>query len=265
MHLYVQIPRRDLSSICRGIIPISFASLMRRILKLETKPPFVIKPLYFDGWKKITNLSTLTTSINNLPIDELFYHDCSASILRRKINPCDILELRRKFNMPISVAGHITCVDDARLMFQSGADKISINTYFLESFDVHLLNTLFEACGHQSVSLHAEVASVDGIYYCYSNGGKEKTSIELETLLEYVNDLRPGEFIFQSVSYDGSMKGPDIRLIDFVSSRSQIPLVYGGGISSTCDFELLTSNFDLSGVMAASFYHTQLIFDSSLS
>ena len=75
--------------------------------------------------------------------------------------------------------------------------------------------------------------------------------MKLDFLLNIINDLKPGEFVFQSIDCDGSMKGPNISLIDYVSVSAAVPLVYSGGISSNNDIEALENSFDLSGVMCS--------------
>ena len=115
-----------------------------------------------------------------------------------------------------------------------------------------------EFCGRQSVSVHTEVAYVENDYY-YINGGKEKTKVTLTSLIDKVNEIKPGEFIVQSISRDGSLKGADYEMIDYVSDRCSVPFVYSGGIKSYDEFSVLERNFNLSAAMAASIFHQKLL------
>lgn len=61
-------------------------------------------------------------------------------------------------------------------------------------------------------------------------------------------------FFFQSISNDGTYKGYDLDLVNFISDNTTIPIVPCGGCSSFDDFKDLVSIDGISGYAAGSVF-----------
>ncbi len=76
--------------------------------------------------------------------------------------------------------------------------------------------------------------------------------IDVFNWIKEVQKLGAGEILIISVDNDGLCKGPDFELIDNIKKICNVPLIYGGGVSSKSDIlEIL----NLEGVDAVSLSH----------
>ena len=125
--------------------------------------------------------------------------------------------------IPISAGGGIRPIEDAELLFNSGADKIVINTILVEDND--LVTRLVKKFGSQSI-----VASVD--YRCdevFINNGTVKVDKNLEDHLENVELLGVGEIYLNSIDKDGTGFGYDLKTVAKVIEKIKAPLIIAGG------------------------------------
>jgi cyclase len=60
--------------------------------------------------------------------DELVFLDISATIEKRKTLSELVKRIAKEINIPFTVGGGISTLEDVDLLIQSGADKISINS-----------------------------------------------------------------------------------------------------------------------------------------
>jgi len=125
--------------------------------------------------------------------------------------------------IPISAGGGIRSIEDAKLLFNSGADKIVINSILVNDKD--LVTLLIRRFGSQSVIASVDYRN-DGVYI---NNGTEKINIELREYLEDIQSLGVGEIFLNSIDRDGTGFGYDLDTIEKVSKNITIPLIISGG------------------------------------
>jgi cyclase len=125
--------------------------------------------------------------------------------------------------IPICAGGGIRSMNDAKVLFENGADKIILNTVIYEDKD--LVVDLINKYGSQSV-----VASVD---YKKNNvfirNGAKKIEIELFDYIKYVDSLDFGEVYLNSIENDGTGFGYDIQTSKKVANHISMPLIIAGG------------------------------------
>ena len=103
--------------------------MTRIIAKLDIKPPYVVKPVHFEGLRKIGNPSELAKKYYNQGADELFYIDIVSSLYRREILFDDVEKVANELFIPFAAGGGVKHIDDFSKMFRMGADKVVINTF----------------------------------------------------------------------------------------------------------------------------------------
>ena len=67
--------------------------------------------------------------------------------------------------------------------------------------------------------------------------GREKTSIELSYWIKKVQNLGAGELIIIFIDNDGMNYIPDVEILKKIKKLTNIPTIYGGGISKLEDIE----------------------------
>ncbi len=143
----------------------------------------------------------------------------------------------------------------------SGADKISINSPALERPD--LINELAEVAGSQCVVVGVDSREQDGEYYVkqYSGDPTKMRDIGRKTL-DWVVEAQQrgaGEIVLNCMNQDGVRKGYDLKQLRLVRDLIHIPLVASGGAGAPEHFTQVFADCDVSGALAASVFHKNII------
>lgn len=137
---------------------------------------------------------------------------------------------------PFSIGGGISSTDQAARLIASGADKVVIRTHAEE-----VIPSLSKRLGSQAI-----IAAVDA----HNPAQAREEALHMQT-------IGAGEILLQSVSRDGTLRGPDLDLIGEITHALSIPVIYAGGICSPQDaVEVIHAGADAVGA-AAAFHFTQ--------
>lgn len=207
---------------------------MRIIAKLDVKPPFVVKPVHFDGLRKIGEPHSLAEYYYEQGADEIFYIDIVASLYQREVLFDDVRRAASNVFVPFAAGGGVRSLDDMSRLFHCGADKIVLNTFALQQ-DPGLITQAAHLFGSQSVVVNIEAKQWDGWWECYSDCGRIRSGKDVLSWVDEAQDLGAGEILLQSVDRDGRKCGFDIDLITRVKERISIPLVAASGAGSLED------------------------------
>ena len=129
--------------------------------------------------------------------------------------------------IPIAAGGGIRSMDDAKLLFDNGADKIVLNTIL--STDKDLVENLIKQYGSQSIIASIDYKKINNINKVYIKDGIEELDIELEEYIRYVEGLNIGEIYLNSIDKDGTGFGYDFEVIDTINKKLKIPIIIAGG------------------------------------
>ncbi len=203
----------------------------RIISKIEIKSDQVVKPIFFEGLKKIGNPKDIIKSHLKQNIDEIIIIDIVASLYQRQINFNLLNKITNNVNIPITLGGGIKTIKDISKLLKIGADKIAVNTSFLNR-DVNLLNQSSKLFGSQCIVVDINSKFIDGDWYCMTDNGRINSKKKVVDWIIECQDRGAGEILLQSIDVDGSMNGPDIKLLDKVEKHIEIPLIIASGIGS---------------------------------
>ena len=77
----------------------------RIIAKLDVKPPYVVKPVHFEGLRKMGSPAELAKKYYDQGADELFYIDIVSSLYQRDILFDDIKDVAGELFIPFAAGG----------------------------------------------------------------------------------------------------------------------------------------------------------------
>jgi imidazole glycerol-phosphate synthase subunit HisF len=226
----------------------------RIIAKLDVKPPHVVKPIHFEGLRKIGCPIDLATQYYDQGADELFYIDIVSSLYRREILIEGIQNTASKIFIPFAVGGGVRSIDDVSTLLHSGADKVMINTYAIHE-NKDIINIAAETFGSQAIVAGIEAKKWDKYWECYTDCGKIQTGVDVVEWAKEVEERGAGEIFLQSVDRDGRKNGFDIQLAKAVVDSVNIPVVVASGANSPQDILKLIKEVGPSGVSIASILH----------
>lgn len=227
---------------------------IRVIARLDVKGSNVINTFQLEGLRKVGLPNELAKDYFNQGADELLIIDQVASLYQRD----HLLELTKIFAkeifIPITVGGGIKSVDDARSLLRAGADKIAINT--AATSNPKLITDLSKEFGKQCVvvSIPCKI-NENKNWFVHTNGGREKTNLDVFEWAQKVVSLGAGELLITSIDKDGSRDGFDLNLMKGMNLITQIPIIVSGGLGNPSHARDLLKISNCDAIACADYLH----------
>lgn len=186
--------------------------------------------------------------------DELVFLDITATIEKRKTISELVNKIAHHVNIPFTVGGGISSVDDVSVLLQNGADKISVNTSAFKR--PQLLNELSKEFGSQCIVLAIDTKKEeDGEWYVYLNGGRTKTGAKCFTWAKEAVDRGAGEILLTSMNNDGTKNGFAIDITKLLAEQLPVPVIASGGAGTIEHFSEIFNEASADAALAASIFH----------
>src|SRR5690606_3100210 len=211
--------------------------LAKRIIPcLDVRNGEVVKGVQFRNHEVIGAIEPLAERYAQAGADELVFYDITASSDARVVDKSWVERIARLIDIPFTVAGGISSIEQAQEILAMGADKISINSPALR--DPNLINTLVEEFGQQCI-----VIGIDSFYNAETNAYEvyqftgdetrtQKTAWQTRDWLREVIVRGAGEIVLNCMNQDGVRKGYDIDQLKMLRADCPVPLIASGGAGS---------------------------------
>ena len=226
----------------------------RIIAKLDVKPPYVVKPVHFEGLRKIGLPLELAKKYYEQGADEVIYIDIVASLYQRGILFDEIEQAANELFIPFGVGGGVQTIKDFSKLFHVGADKVVLNTFAVQK-NPNIINQAAEIFGAQAVVVNIEAKKWDNWWECYTDCGRIRSGKDVLVWAKEIEQRGAGEIILQSVDHDGRQRGFDLELSKKVVESINIPVVIASGAGKLEDIKELIEYAKPSGVAIASLLH----------
>ncbi len=220
---------------------------------LDVKDGAVVKGINFEGLKEVGDAVEMGVRYSAQGADELVYLDISASFEGRRTFAELVGKIARGINIPFTVGGGISCLDDASRLLDAGADKISINSSAIA--DPSLISRIAGKYGSQFVVVAIDAKQIDGRWLCTTHGGKKLTELELFSWAREAADRGAGEILFTSMDHDGTKAGYADEVYRKLHSMLDIPVIASGGAGSIEDIRRVLDEGCADAALAASIFH----------
>ncbi|MEO9210186.1 MAG: imidazole glycerol phosphate synthase subunit HisF [Ginsengibacter sp.] len=229
--------------------------LAKRIIPcLDIKNGRTVKGIQFENIRDAGNPVELAMYYSQQGADELVFLDIMATLENRKTLVDLVKSVAETINIPFTVGGGITSVENAHELLQNGADKISVNSAAFKNPD--LINSMAKEFGSQCVVLAIDTKrEEDGKWYVYLNGGRVKTSVLSYDWAKQAIDLGAGEILLTSMNDDGAKTGFAEEIIATFSSNLLVPIIASGGAGTMQDFASVFINANADAALAATVFH----------
>ena len=228
--------------------------MTRIIVKLDVKPPYVVKPVHFEGLRKMGIPSQMAKKYYDQGADEVMYIDIVSSLYQRNIIFEEIEKTANELFIPFGVGGAIRTIEDISKLFHIGADKVAINTFAVQE-DPSIINKAAEIFGNQAIVINIEAKKWDNYWECYTDCGRIQSAKDVLEWVKEVERRGAGEILLQSVDKDGRNRGFDLELCKKVVDLVDIPVVVCSGAGTLEDIKEVIEYAKPSGVAIASLLH----------
>ena len=193
----------------------------------------VVKGEKFDNWRTVGSAEATARLYASRDVDELLFLDVKARSRKSMIDKSLLNHFSNVLDVPFSVGGGISTVEDAKLCFRYGAEKVVLGTSAI--LNPKLVTEIADIFGTQAVIVSVDFKNdfTDGVRIESGSVDSEIKSLEF---IEKLADLGAGEILLQSIHRDGTLSGMDLNRVSKVSRLTTLPVIASGGAGSLNDF-----------------------------
>lgn len=232
--------------------------LAKRIVPcLDIKNGRTVKGVNFVDLRDAGDPVELAKKYAETGADELVFLDISATEERRRTLVNLVRDVAAQVNIPFTVGGGISSVEDVDILLQNGADKVSVNSSAVKKPD--LVNQLSQKFGSQCVVVAIDAKQIDGEWIVHLVGGKVPTELNLFEWAKEVEKRGAGEILFTSMNNDGTKDGFANQALAKLSEELNIPIIASGGAGNMQHFADTFIDGKADAALAASVFHFQEI------
>ena len=181
------------------------------------------------------------TSYENTPIDQAIKYfrngfnnihivDLDGALRGRAVNSNIIKEIVKKVKSKIQIGGGIRTIDDISRWIEMGVAKVVMGTAAVENIEL-----LEAACNKFENKIAVSLDVKDGLIAL--SGWKKQTNISAIDFIKKIQNFGVSRIIYTDINRDGTKQGPNIKDAVELSSKTKIPLVISGGVSSLEDIK----------------------------
>ena len=228
--------------------------LTKRIIPcLDIKNGRTVKGVNFIDLRDAGDPVELAEIYSRSGADELVFLDISATEEKRKTLAELVRNVAARVNIPFTVGGGISSVEDVDVLLQNGADKVSINSSAVKNPE--LINQLAAKFGRQCIVVAIDAKQINGKWLVHLVGGKVPTTIDLFDWAKEVEERGAGEILFTSMDNDGTKQGFANDALRRLSSEVSIPIIASGGAGNMQHFCDTFKEGQADAALAASVFH----------
>ena len=227
--------------------------LAKRIIPcLDIRDGQTVKGIHFEGLRQVGDPVELGAKYAAQGADELVYLDISASEEGRRTFTELVTRIAARIDIPFTVGGGISSVEDAGRLLDAGADKVTVNSAAVRN--PALIDAIAARYGSQFVVAAIDARQVDGRWVVTTHGGKRPTDRELFTWAREAVERGAGEILFTSMDHDGTKNGYPSETFAQLAELS-VPIIASGGAGSVGHIAEVLTRGRADAALAASIFH----------
>ncbi len=226
----------------------------RRIIPcLDIKDGRTVKGVNFVDLQDAGDPVALGAAYAKMGADELTFLDITATVENRKTFAQLVERIAYHVDIPFTVGGGITNEDDVKRLLDSGADKITINSYAVAHPEV--IGAIARRFGSQCVVVAIDTRWNGSFNEVYVHGGRTATGIDTLEWSQQVTNLGAGEILLTSMDHDGTKAGFAVELTATMADLLPIPIIASGGGGRVEHFYDVFTKGKADAALAASIFH----------
>ncbi len=183
----------------------------------------VVKGVRFQELRGVGDPVELAMRYSELGADELVFLDITATLEDRGPLLRLVERAAAELDVPFTVGGGVTALNDVRSLLRAGADKVSLNRAAVDRPE--LLTALADEFGSQAVVCAIDARAGEVVTHAGHNArGLDAIAWAQETV-----DRGAGEILLTSIDADGTRNGYDLELTRRVAAAVSVPVIASGG------------------------------------
>lgn len=205
-------------------------SIVKIMPCLDMKDGRVVKGVNFQNLQDAGDPAANAKFYQEESADELAILDISATLEGRRTKLEWVKNVLAVINIPLTVGGGISTLEDMLELFNLGASKVSVNTAAV--MRPQLIEEASKRYGKSKI-----VVAIDGRqnsnmaseYEVVIRGGTTGTGMDAVEWAKKCESLGAGELLLTSMNKDGTQDGYDIKFTRAISQAVTVPVIASGG------------------------------------
>ena len=231
--------------------------LTKRIIAcLDVDAGRVVKGTQFLNLRDAGDPAELAAAHSRAGADEVVLLDITATHERRATLLETVKRTAHELFVPFTVGGGVRTLEDAGAIFDSGADKISINSAAIA--DASLITCIAQRFGSQAVIVAIDAKRNGNGFQAWTSGGRVQSEKDAVLWAKEAENRGAGEILLTSMDRDGTGAGFDCELTRAIAQTVRIPVIASGGAGSAKDFVNVFREGAADAALAASIFHFSL-------
>ncbi|MBN1694985.1 imidazole glycerol phosphate synthase subunit HisF [candidate division WOR-3 bacterium] len=227
---------------------------------LDMKEGRVVKGVHFVDLKEAGDPVENAAFYQKEGADELAMLDIAATLENRKTRLEWVKNVSSVIDIPLTVGGGISTLEDIELVISAGADKISMNSAAVKNPD--LIGDAVSAFGSEKITI-----AIDGRrnnempsgFEVVVAGGTKPVGKDAAFWAKQCEELGAGIILPTSMDGDGTKSGYDIEFTRAISDAVSLPVIASGGAGTLEHFHQGIVEGGASILLAASVFHFRIL------
>jgi cyclase len=227
---------------------------------LDMKGGRVVKGIHF------TDLTDAGDPVGNASFyqqegaDELAMLDIAATVENRKTRVEWVRNISSAIDIPLTVGGGITELNDIDMLLEAGADRVSINSAAVKRPE--LIAEAAGKFGPACITIAIDCRRNEGMpsgFEIVISGGTQPAGKDAVEWAKQCEALGAGVLLPTSMGGDGTKEGYDLDCTRAIADAVQLPVVASGGAGKLHDFVDAVKQGHASILLAASVFHFRML------
>lgn len=227
---------------------------------LDMKEGRVVKGIHFVGLKDAGDPVENADFYQKEGADELAMLDIAATLENRKTRLEWVRKVSAVIDIPLTVGGGISTLEDIRMVIEAGADKVSMNSAAVK--DPDLVRRAAAEFGAEKVTVAIDARrnkTMPSGFELVVSGGTKPVGRDAITWARQCQELGAGAILPTSMDGDGTQAGYDLEFTRAVSDAVDVPVIASGGAGNLEHFYEGVVKGGAQILLAASVFHYRIL------
>jgi cyclase len=235
-------------------------SIIKIMPCLDMKDGRVVKGIHFVDLKDAGDPVENAAHYQEEGADELAMLDIAATLENRKTRLEWIKSVSSVIDMPLTMGGGISTLEDIEMVLDAGADKISMNSAAVKDPDI--VKQAAAKFGPDKVTVAVDARrnkEMPSGFELVVSGGTKPVGQDAVAWAKQCQELGAGAILPTSMDGDGTQAGYDLEFTRAISDEVDLPVIASGGAGILEHFYEGVVQGGAQILLAASVFHFRLL------
>ena len=227
---------------------------------LDMKEGRVVKGIHFVDLKDAGDPVENAAFYEKEGADVLAMLDIAATVENRKTRLEWVKNVSSVINIPLTVGGGISTLEDIELVLKAGANKISINSAAVKNPD--LVSHATKNFGQEKITIAIDARrnkQMPSGFELVVSGGTQPVGKDAIAWAKQCQQLGAGAILPTSMDGDGTQAGYDLEFTKAIADAVNLPVIASGGAGKLDHFYEGVVKGGAQVLLAASVFHYRIL------